>query len=163
MILSVTKASGILGVSKNHLYVLRRRGKLTFNLDGRGIEDSELARVFPKEMSNYFSSITSSDVNKNTDDYKDEILTVTPNRELSYIKDRDGKIIAVENTQLLSQEISHLTDKISMMEENERFLKKQLEMEQDRTQKLIESVQHQTKFLLPKGEKQSTSFWRWKK
>lgn len=145
MILSVTKASGILGVSKNHLYVLRRRGKITFNLDGRGIEESELARVFPKEMSNYFSSITSSSVSKNTDDYNHEIPPIT------------------DNDQLLHQKIDHLTDKISMMEENEKFLKKQLDMEQDRTQKLIESVQHQTKFLLPKEDKQSTPFWRWKK
>lgn len=145
MFLSVTDASKIVGISKNQIYVLRRQGKITFNLDGRGIEESELARVFPKEMSHYLSSNSSSSVTNNIGDYKDNTPPVT------------------DNDQLLHQKIAHLTDKISMMEENEKFLKKQLDMEQDRTQKLIDSVQHQTKFLLPKEDKQSTYFWRWKK
>jgi hypothetical protein len=163
MFLSITDASKIVGISKNQIYVMRRQGKLTFNLDGRGIEESELARVFPKEMSHHLSSKSSSSIIKNTHDYKDDILAVTPNGEHSYIKDKQGNILKTENSLFLTQEIAHLKDKLNIMEENKKFLEKQLEMEQDRTQKLIESVQHQTKFLLPKEDKQSISFWRWKK
>jgi hypothetical protein len=142
MILSISEAARRAKVSRPYLYMLKRKGKISFvknENEQNGIELSELARLYPKVMLTNSSSVTSPSVNNETSEY-------------SY----DTHV----NKELINQKIDYLQEKISMLENKNSFLEKQLEMEQGRTSKLLDTVEHQTKFLLPKGEDRSKSFWR---
>jgi hypothetical protein len=136
MILSITEAAKKAKVSRSHLYSLKNKGKISFIVDEHGkntIELSELARVFPKVMSSISSSKTSLKASQKTHDDK-------PKDKMS---------------------IELLSLKVASLQEKTNFLEQQLSLEQDRNSRLIETLQHQTKYLLP-PEKNPKSFWkRW--
>ena len=93
MILSITDAAKKAKVSRSHLYVLQKRGKLSFIENEKGqqaIDLSELARVFPKVMSASLSLKTSSKTEGKTE------------------QDKNGKQI---NTELFNQKIAYLQEK----------------------------------------------------
>jgi hypothetical protein len=137
MILSITEAAKKARVSRSHLYSLKNKGKISFITDEHGknmIELSELARVFPKVMSLVSSSKTSLKTSQKTPDDK-------PKDKMS---------------------IELLSLKLASLQEKTNFLEQQLSLEQDRNSRLIETLQHQTKYLLPVEVKTPKSFWkRW--
>ena len=135
MIISITEAAKKAKVSRSHLYVLKNKGKISFIVDDLGknaIELSELARVFPKVMPKISSSKTS-------------LKTAE--------KARDDK---TEN----KMRVELLTQKVASLQEKADFLEQQLSLEQDRNSRLIETLQNQTKHLLPIAENMKKPFWK---
>lgn len=135
MILSITEAAKKAKVSRSHLYTLKNKGKISFTIDELGkntIELSELARVFPKVIPKTSSSKTSFKTAEKARDYK------------------TGDKMSIE---LLTHQVAYLQEKTT-------FLEQQLSLEQDRHSKLIDTLQNQTKHLLPIAENPKKPFWK---
>jgi len=135
MILSITEAAKKAKVSRSHLYTLKNKGKISFIVDDLGknsIELSELARVFPKVIPKTSALKTSFKTSEKTRDDK-------TNDKLS---------------------IALLTHKVDALQEKANFLEQQLSLEQDRNSRLIETLQNQTRHLLPIAENLKKPFWK---
>jgi len=56
--------------------------------------------------------------------------------------------------------IALLTHKVDALQEKTNFLEQQLSLEQDRNSRLIETLQNQTRHLLPLAENLKKPFWK---
>ena len=133
MILSITEAAKKAKVSRSHLYSLKNKGKISFIVDDLGKNVIELS-----ELARVFPKVIPKTSSSKTSFKNSE-------------KTRDDKM----SIELLSLKLASLQEKTS-------FLEQQLSLEQDRNSRLIETLQHQTKYLLPVEVKTPKSFWkRW--
>ncbi len=131
MILSITEAAKKAKVSRSHLYTLKNKGKISFIVDDLGKNSIELS-----ELARIFPKVIPK-----TSASKTYLKTSE--------KTRDDKM-----------SIALLTHKVDALQEKTNFLEQQLSLEQDRNSRLIETLQNQTRHLLPLAENLKKPFWK---
>jgi hypothetical protein len=149
MLVNISKASQLAGISRTNLYKnYIRKGKLTVSHDERNrpmVDTSELLRVFGKLQENSVAQPTQN-TEDNTQKHRTDILLTPP---------ETAKI------QQLEQENQHLKERLAELQQLHQETKQEAKEREAWQRGQIEKLTDTIKLLeVPKEQKKSTYWWK---